>query len=335
MCSLNNTTWTYDPRNAIMCNGRIKYSLITCTYMQAFLSPLSELCIFLLLLYKLTRENAMICSLCQCFLLFITQAALVHFIHMQTGTTFTGAHTSSVFQTHTDRNLGKKWRKLPQKRETTSSICDKSCNTNICDLTSVEFTSSSRSLVRKFLSWQWYSNISGDPTDFSVASSNSILDILANSPTFSWGKQTTDQIIIENHITVQDEKSEDGLYLIKTGATDLQQHNPTWGRNWQRLLTWMCRFLTSSSTDFWLLGFPLIVHSDWLFRAWISLAITTLPARLNLCKTKMKLEMQCNCFHSQGRQSYTMLQFIIIKYLLSLKGKLKKKNLTVQSQSIL
>lgn len=47
------------------------------------------------------------------------------------------------------------------------------------------FTSSSRSLLRKFLSSQWYSYISGGPTDFSVASSNSILDILANSPTFS------------------------------------------------------------------------------------------------------------------------------------------------------
>lgn len=47
-------------------------------------------------------------------------------------------------------------------------------------------TSNSRSLVRKFFSSQWYSNISGGPTDFSVASSNSIFDILANSPTFSW-----------------------------------------------------------------------------------------------------------------------------------------------------
>lgn len=46
-------------------------------------------------------------------------------------------------------------------------------------------TSNSRSLVRKFFSSQWYSNISGGPTDFSVASSNSVFDILANSPTFS------------------------------------------------------------------------------------------------------------------------------------------------------
>lgn len=47
-------------------------------------------------------------------------------------------------------------------------------------------TSNSRSLLRKFFSSQWYSNISGGPTDFSVASSNSVFDILANSPTFSW-----------------------------------------------------------------------------------------------------------------------------------------------------
>lgn len=54
-----------------------------------------------------------------------------------------------------------------------------------CWITGFELTSSSRSLLRKFLSSQWYSYISGGPTDFSVASSNSILDILANSPTFS------------------------------------------------------------------------------------------------------------------------------------------------------
>lgn len=46
-------------------------------------------------------------------------------------------------------------------------------------------TSNSRSLLRKFFSSQWNSNISGGPTDFSVASSNSVFDILANSPTFS------------------------------------------------------------------------------------------------------------------------------------------------------
>lgn len=54
-----------------------------------------------------------------------------------------------------------------------------------CTCISHMLTSSSRSLLRKFLSSQWYSYISGGPTDFSVASSNSILDILANSPTFS------------------------------------------------------------------------------------------------------------------------------------------------------
>lgn len=46
-------------------------------------------------------------------------------------------------------------------------------------------TSSSLSLVRKVLSLQWNSYISGGPTDFSVASSSSILVILTNSPTFS------------------------------------------------------------------------------------------------------------------------------------------------------
>lgn len=100
-------------------------------------------------------------------------------------------------------------------------------NSNKSHHTSLEFTSSSRSLVRKFLSWQWYSNISGDPTDFSVASSNSILDILANSPTFSWGKQTTNQILIKSHIRA--------LYVLKMRSVKIKSNKNKNFYLWQKL----------------------------------------------------------------------------------------------------
>ena len=62
----------------------------------------------------------------------------------------------------------------------------------------------------------------------------------------------------------------------------LQGHKHTWGRNWQRLLTWIRRALTSSSTVFWLQCLPFSIHRDWLFSTCISLLITKLPPVLYL-----------------------------------------------------
>lgn len=69
----------------------------------------------------------------------------------------------------------------------------------------------------------------------------------------------------------------------------LQMYKHTWGRNWQRLLTWMRRALTSSSTAFWLHCRSFNIHRDWLFSACISLKITTLPPLLYLQKQKQRL----------------------------------------------
>lgn len=139
------------------------------------------------------------------------------------------------------------------------------------------FTSSSRSLLRKFLSSQWYSYISGGPTDFSVASSNSILDILANSPTFSYRyKPATSKRKQKSVRQVPPDVT------FKTQAACVQWDKHTWGRNWQRLLTWMRKAFTSSSTVFWLQCLPFSIHRDWLFSTWISLLITTLPPLLYL-----------------------------------------------------
>lgn len=139
-------------------------------------------------------------------------------------------------------------------------------------LLSFSFTSSSRSFPRKFFSLQWYSYISGGPTDFSVASNNSILDILANSPTFSYMKKEIG-FILEVTIDFNDFTNVEHILFFSYN---------TWGRNWQRLLTWICRVLTSSSTSFWLQCLLFSIQTERLFSTWISLWITTLPSFLYL-----------------------------------------------------
>lgn len=77
-------------------------------------------------------------------------------------------------------------------------------------------------------------------------------------------------------------KTKDTLY---TKFTHIYIHfSYTWGRNWQRLPTWIFKAATCSSTTFWVVDFLLMNQKDWFFVTSISRVITRFPDVLNLIK---------------------------------------------------